>query len=449
MKNNNLLHSKKNGVFGHYGNKNLGDEAIIEAVIQNIRLRKPESRIACFSLNPVDSRDRYKVAAFPIRRLPTNYKTVINHSNPNESLVPSIISEQTNNDKNSKASIKNFIKSIPIISTFLKIIINCIDFFILFFQEVNFLRTSYHTLKTFDLLLITGSNQFLDNFGGSWGFPVTLLKWSILAKITKTKLIFISVGAGPLNSKLSKFLIRLTLLFKDYVSYRDIASKHLIENNKHTNGLVYPDLAFSLNFNYKPYSYRNGKLPKVGINVMPVYDKRYWCVRDDRLYQNYIEKMSIFIRELIQDGYPIFFFCTMPKDEGPARDILKKIKNEIPAKVTFDSLLKKNSTIFELMDNIAEADVIIATRFHGVVLSLLSRKPTLGICYYRKSRDLLTEAGQDKYAVDFDTFDIMELKRCFENLTRNLVAEQKVINQTVEKYKEALEEQYHRILDCM
>jgi hypothetical protein len=45
-------------------------------------------------------------------------------------------------------------------------------------HECKFLWVSYRRLKGFRLLLIAGSNQFLDNFGGDWGFPYTLLKWS-------------------------------------------------------------------------------------------------------------------------------------------------------------------------------------------------------------------------------------------------------------------------------
>ena len=55
------------GVFGHYGNENLGDEAIIEASIHNIRQRLPDARIICFSLRPLDTKARYGLQAYPIR----------------------------------------------------------------------------------------------------------------------------------------------------------------------------------------------------------------------------------------------------------------------------------------------------------------------------------------------------------------------------------------------
>lgn len=58
------------GIFGHYGNRNLGDESIIEAVIANLRERLPEAELVCLSIDPADSRERHQLEAFPIRYRP-------------------------------------------------------------------------------------------------------------------------------------------------------------------------------------------------------------------------------------------------------------------------------------------------------------------------------------------------------------------------------------------
>src|SRR5204862_5598308 len=54
-------------VFGHYGNENIGDEAIIEASIHNIRRRLPAARIVCLSLRPFDTEARHGLKTYPIR----------------------------------------------------------------------------------------------------------------------------------------------------------------------------------------------------------------------------------------------------------------------------------------------------------------------------------------------------------------------------------------------
>ena len=50
----------KVGIFGHYGNANLGDEAITRAAIQSVRRHIPGAEIACFSINPADSEARQR-----------------------------------------------------------------------------------------------------------------------------------------------------------------------------------------------------------------------------------------------------------------------------------------------------------------------------------------------------------------------------------------------------
>jgi polysaccharide pyruvyl transferase WcaK-like protein len=66
------------GIFGHVGNGNLGDEAIVSVVIENIRRRYPSAEILGFTLKPEDTVLRHKIAAFPIRRV----AGIPNHSTP-------------------------------------------------------------------------------------------------------------------------------------------------------------------------------------------------------------------------------------------------------------------------------------------------------------------------------------------------------------------------------
>ena len=56
------------GVFGHVGNQNLGDEALIAAVLQNVRRRYPEAELCGFTAHPQDTEQRHRIPAFPICR---------------------------------------------------------------------------------------------------------------------------------------------------------------------------------------------------------------------------------------------------------------------------------------------------------------------------------------------------------------------------------------------
>jgi polysaccharide pyruvyl transferase WcaK-like protein len=57
---------KKIGLLDQYTGANLGDAAILEAAIQNVRSRHPEADVYLFSLYPEESERRHGVESFPI-----------------------------------------------------------------------------------------------------------------------------------------------------------------------------------------------------------------------------------------------------------------------------------------------------------------------------------------------------------------------------------------------
>ena len=436
------------GVFGHYGNENLGDEAIITAVLQNLKKLWPDVEARCFSIIPEDSAQRHQVASFPIRwRSAPSTKARVDSAS-------SGVSEQAAHTSSEveKTSLKDALKKVPVMGLAIRVLGRLRSATQQTLQEIAFLRESYRAVKALDLLMITGSNQFLDNFGGPWGFPYTLLKWSVLAKIAGVKVFFVSVGAGPLEARQSRFLVRCALWFADYLSLRDEPSRQLIAaTGTKCKGLVYPDLAHSLDMSQVDSRSRamasHDAGPRViGINPMPVYDSRYWCEKDDTKYQAYLDRLTEFSAWLIEAGYEVFFFPTQPKDELVIDDIILAL-----AQKGLEADVKKRvgDSVYALMDVIQSADMILATRFHGTVLSLTSGKPTLSVCYYRKTADLMKEMGQEQYALPLESLSFDELVRTFRNLLRNWSAEAETIRVRNREYIERLDEQYGHIRELM
>ena len=439
------------GVFGHYGNENLGDEAIIEAAIQAIRAFSPTARIYGFSINPTDTAQRYGIPAFPIRYFPDGQKATI----------PGAVSvDGGGSDPSAKPEArsgfdvaKNIIKQIPLLVGLLRFLRSAAGAPAELTRELRFLRESRNRIRDVDLLLVSGSNQFLDNFGGVWGFPYTVLKWSILAKLAGAKLAFLSVGAGPIDSKVSRGFVRMALRLADYASFRDQASRQLIERKRsHRFGEVFPDLAHGLAFQVRDMRKENpgsAKRTKVGINPMPVYDRRYWHAPDDRRYREYVERLASLASMLRRDGYGVFFFPTQTRDESVIRDILSRLEEDAHETVNRRELVREAKSVSELMDVYAEADMIVATRFHGVLLALRAERPVLGICYFRKTRDLLREMGQEACAVDLETFTALDLYERLRALEANRAGALDEIHKRGEAYRADLRAQYAQVFELM
>jgi len=439
------------GVFGHYGNENLGDEAIIEAVIQAVRARFPHSRIYGFSINPGDTAQRYDIEAFPIRNFAgrdTSSESVLS----SDSEQP-MFSVSVRNDRSRVRALKEIVKRVPFVGAVLRFVRSSIDIPGDVVREFRFLWASGVRLKQVDLLLISGSNQFLDNFGGVWGFPYTLLKWSVLAKLARAKLAFLSVGAGPIDSPISRVFVRMALRLADYASYRDRASKELIERAGRQFGEVYPDLAHGLFFESQEASSGvagdRAKRLVVGINPMPVYDHRYWHAPDGDRYQEYVDRLAKLADMLIRDEFDVFFFPTQKRDESVISDVLSRLGEMGCPNVDSRILMRSTKSVSGLLEIYAQADIVVATRFHGVLLALRAGRPVLGICYFRKTRDLLRDVGQEACAVELENFTPADLFERLKSLASRYETARGEVCRRSEEYRSALQSQYAQVFQLV
>src|SRR5580698_8074574 len=221
MKNHSL--PKKIGIFGHVGTQNLGDETIIAAVIQNIRLRYPDAEICAFTFNPEDTTLRHGITSFPIRRL--NGVPPAQNRSKQQGSASSPASEPVSG----RQGIKSSLKKLPVVYPALKVMQKGLRAFWGAFRELGFLAQCYKNLKGVDLLLVAGSGQLTDHSGGPWAYPYTIFKWSILARARGAKLAFVSIGTSWINSSVSEFFLKSALSHADYRCCRDESSGHQVE----------------------------------------------------------------------------------------------------------------------------------------------------------------------------------------------------------------------------
>jgi polysaccharide pyruvyl transferase WcaK-like protein len=436
------------GVFGHFGNRNLGDEAIITAVVQNIRQRLPTAKVVGFSLNPADTSARFDILAYPIRRLrpsaqPEQFECAQHGHQQDGTSYARFVSTARTLVNQSRTLLKraSLVRQLVIAGRAL------LRFPLTVAAEVGFACRCYRLLKGIHLLMVTGSNQFLDNFGGPWGFPYTLLKWSTLARLAGAKVVYVSVGAGPLTSKLSFGMVRLALKMSAYTSLRDVRSQELLRTiGVLQSTYVFPDLAYSLKRTHKPLGQRvaitGRRKPRIGINVMPVYDSRYWHIHDAERYSTYVENLAAFSAALLRDDYPVVFWGTQPSDANVTVDLLSRLQNKMGTTLKDDGVADTFTSVAQLLEFIEGLDLVVATRFHGVVLSLFASKPVIAICYHRKIDDLMKEMGQADYSIMFDALEANDLLRRFRQLEHNVKKESERIRHKTDEYRRSLATQY-------
>jgi polysaccharide pyruvyl transferase WcaK-like protein len=271
--------------------------------------------------------------------------------------------------------------------------------------EFRLLREAYHNLDGFDLLIASGGGQLDDYYGGPWSHPYTLLRWAVLAGVHGVPYLFVSIGAGPVNARLSQRFVRGALFLSSYRSYRD--HKSLAQVNSigfRRQDPVYPDLAFSYPVEeLPPAGARRSAVIEIGpLNYFGPFG---WPEVDQTIYEGYLNRLASFTARLLRQGHTIVFIVGDIVSDRMAVKDLRAILAKDGVFWKEEQIVETNIfTVQELLDEIARTGLVVASRFHGVLLSLLMKRPVLAISYHPKVETLMQDMGQAEHFVSIDTF---------------------------------------------
>jgi polysaccharide pyruvyl transferase WcaK-like protein len=293
----------------------------------------------------------------------------------------------------------------------------------------------------------------MDEFwGGTWGQPWSLLKWSVLSRVYRVPFLFVSVGKGYLERPASRFFVRVALKLAAYRSYRDPDAKITAQQlSGASSDPEFPDLAFSYPapaIHKRPVvDPRNHQLI-IGFSPIAYCDPRVWPVSDERRYATYLRRLAEIVKWLLNQGHRLFFFATDSPDLGTIKDLLAQI-DDIPRKGS-DAILTLPGPVEQSIDGhlegIAQADLIVASRLHGVILSHLVAIPALAISYDPKVEAQMRIAKEEAYCLDIDDLALDRFIERFEALNAARVRESAHLRSLARLFSQQLDPQYDHIL---
>lgn len=397
--------------FGHFGSANFGNEITFQAALYHFRQRLPEANFACICTNPSALAATQKIESVPISR-------------------------DFGGSSKRRAGFAGLLRKI----------------FIGVPRELLRWLEAFRALRGVDMLIVPGTGLLTDAYGlQGWG-PYSLFKWSLIARMRRCKLLFISVGAGPLYSALGRGLVKSALSMADFRSYRDDTSiDYLKKCGFPTNGdKVYPDLVFSLPEAAMPNVESTGKHRRVvGLGLMWYAGKYSTAEPRDAIYLHYLETLVAFSIWLLEHDYDIRLLLGESTDWTVLEEFKSLLKTRIGVYDEERLIAQPTHSVEELLSQIAATDFVVATRFHNVVLALLLNRPVIAISFHAKCDSLMRQMDLTKYCHDINHMSTAALIGQFLDLEQKAEQLKPVIRQKVERSRKALEEQYNLIFSQM
>ena len=407
------IQKKKIAFFGLFGVGNLGNEITLQTILSHARKYFPDAEFKCICSDVTDTSLRYELPAFPIsNRFPR------------------------------KSAAKWYMRSTnPVMRLFRQLLIGIPREFLDWFRI-------FHILINVNTLIFPGTGYLTDAYSNAIGWPYEVFKWSLIARLLRRKVLFVSVGAGPIYHPLSKWLIKSALSLAHYRSFRDTSTLTCLRmiGFSTDNDPVYPDLVFNLDQIVlpPPHVYTRSR-PVIGIGLMDDPGRYSAETPSNATHLSYLHALGALVHWLLIRDYDVRLLV------GDVYDIpVTRFFTEL---LTHNGLIGTRGRLFnepaasadQLLSQLASTDLVVATRFHNILLSLLLEKPVIGITFHHKIASLMTQMGLAEYCLDINTLDVQRLIQQFCELKQDADRVKSVIRQKTKECREALDQQYAAI----
>jgi polysaccharide pyruvyl transferase WcaK-like protein len=199
-----------------------------------------------------------------------------------------------------------------------------------------------------------------------------------------------------------------------------------------------------------PYG-ENGRSKRrvVGLGLMP-YAGKYSVARPrDEIYQEYLNNLVAFAKWLLAHDYDIRLIIGEVSDKSASAEFKSRLKASVGAFAENRIIDEPALSAEQLLPQIAETDLVVATRFHNIVLALLLNKPVIAISFHHKCAALMAEMGLAEYCHDINQMNASRLIEQFQEGVRNAERLKSVISRKVEESRRALNEQYKVVFESL
>jgi polysaccharide pyruvyl transferase WcaK-like protein len=401
----------KIALFGVFGAGNLGNECTLQALLHNLRRYVPKAEVHCICTGPEETlRNNDIASASRIREM---------------SLPPM---------KNRMLRLfRRIVVGIPV--------------------EIYRWFKAIRTLKGAKMLVMTGTGM-LGDFGiHPFDLHYDIVKWSVIAKLCRCKLLFLSVGVGPIRHPLSRCFVKAALSLADYRSYRDDFSKQYLESIHFDTkcDTVRPDLAFSFPTGRIPANHdRDDRKPVVGVGLMTYFGKRGTSENGEAVYHEYISNLGSFVIWLLGRNYDVRLLIGDTMFDSRALRDLRALLERRGIHLTDSRIIDEPAdSVDDVLSQLATTDFVIASRLHNILLALMLNKPVVAISYHEKIDALMTNVGLRSFCQSIEQIEVEALTVQFGNLEKGVENIKRQLASRAEACRTSLDAQYDLIFRAL
>ena len=400
---------KRVAFFGHFDSSNFGNESTLQAILYHLRCFHRDAEVTCICTGSETTSAAYQIEAIPIT----------------ERFAKSWLPR----NPFARALRRSFL-GIP--------------------GELWSWTKGLMRLRRIDMLIVPGTGLLTDAYGLlNWG-PYNMLKWSLMAKICRCKLLFVSVGAGPIYGTLGRCFVKSALSLADFRSYRDKPTmQYLMDIGfRADNDHVYPDLVFSLPVAAIPkQDTRSRGRSVVGLGLMGYAGKYSVSNPSNETYLRYLENLAKVVRWLLAHEYDVRLLSGDVGDTRARQEFRDLLREHLPVRDEVHIIDEPVVSVENLLSQIAATDIVVATRFHNALIALLCNKPIISISFHHKCESLMNAMGLSEYCLDIDDLKADKLIEKLCSIEENASRLKLSIREKVGEFRKTLDEQYKVIFN--
>ena len=366
------------GLLGAFGLGNFGNDATLEACLAALEPRLPRSRIVCIAARPTVVAHRYGITA----------------------------SSLTN------ASRFGFL-----------------------IGELGNLLHAWRVVRRTQTLVIAGTGVLDDQHTRPHQLPLEVLRWSVAARLAGAELVFLSVGAGPIDQVWSRRFLKTAVALAHEVSYRDSRSKDFMASIGRDVGSdrVLPDLALALE---PPVDAQRPSAAQSAVAI-GVLSRLNWRGSPDgyRRYEDNIVELA----ERISAGGGLVRIVTGDEADVDTRDAIMQRLASMELSVEADEC----HSFSDVVRIVSTCDVMVASRYHNLVAAVIAGIPIVSLAYGPKNDALLEQFEMPSWGHDIDSFSVEVVMSNVREASRR----PRVSRETLEGYRQSIRDEFDHLID--